>query len=281
MQRVIRRNGKATGLVVDNIVYPDRAVDPATKKAADRDGRYSYGALRCGFSYLKSQSALSSYSSVLCLASCRCCSSFASASLRRWPMTRICSAVGWRCSLSHAWSLTPVPGTAALPGPLLSSAITGFSHSHEGERSAGPGRCRSARAHRQGLSRPLKSLHQTNKTGARRSLADRPQVKKGIAVSRNGKPVAYIALEKGTPVTSQSGRRFGTVDQVLDDSKGNILHGIVVATRTGNRFVARDCIEEMTTTRVRCSVTDEQVSALPVATPGPRHGRKPWFARRA
>lgn len=101
-----------------------------------------------------------------------------------------------------------------------------------------------------------------------------------MAVSGDGRPVAYTALEKGTPVTSQSGRRFGTVDRVLDDSKGNILHGIVVATRAGHRFVARDFIEGMTTTQVRCSLTDEQVNALPVVPPVPRR-RKPWLARRA
>ena len=84
-------------------------------------------------------------------------------------------------------------------------------------------------------------------------------------MSGDGRPVAFTALKKGTPVTSQSGRRFGRVDRVLDDSKGNILHGIVVATRAGNRFVGRDCIEGMTTAQVRCSLTDEQVSALPEA----------------
>lgn len=98
-------------------------------------------------------------------------------------------------------------------------------------------------------------------------------MKKGIALNGDGRPVAYTALAKGTPVTSQSGRRFGTVGRVLDDSQGNILHGIVVSTRAGQRFVARDSIEAMTTTQVRCSLTDEQLSALPHAA-GQRRQRK-------
>lgn len=100
------------------------------------------------------------------------------------------------------------------------------------------------------------------------------------AVTEDGRPVAYSALEKGVPVISQSGRRFGTVDRVLDDSKGDILHGIVVATGAGPRFVARDYIERITTTQVKCSLTDEQVSELPEAS-GPAPGRrlkKKWFA---
>lgn len=97
----------------------------------------------------------------------------------------------------------------------------------------------------------------------------------------DGRPVAYTALVKGTPVISQSGRLFGTVDRVLDDSQGDILHGIIVATAAGRRFVARDCIERMTTTQVRCSLTDEQVSELPPAPPGRRFKTRPWFLRGA
>lgn len=93
--------------------------------------------------------------------------------------------------------------------------------------------------------------------------------------------MAYTALAKGTPVTSQSGSRFGTVDQVLDDPKCGILHGIVVATAKGPRFVARDCIERITTAQVICSLTDEQVNDLPPA-PLPQHFKtRPRFLRRA
>jgi hypothetical protein len=96
-----------------------------------------------------------------------------------------------------------------------------------------------------------------------------------------GQPVAYTALTKGTPVTSQSGRAFGTLDRVLDDGKGDILHGIAVTTERGPKFVARDSIERMTTAQIRCSLTDEQVHELPSAPSDRRVRTWPRFARRA
>ena len=98
-------------------------------------------------------------------------------------------------------------------------------------------------------------------------------------MTEDGTPVAYTVLRKGTPVTSLSGRRFGTVDRVIYDSKGDILHGIIIATAAGRRVVARDCIERMTTRQVRCSLSDEQVGALPPAPPGRRLKTKPWLVR--
>lgn len=84
-------------------------------------------------------------------------------------------------------------------------------------------------------------------------------------VSGEGTPIAYTALTKGTPVISRSGRRFGAVQQVVDDPAGSILHGIVVATREGQRFVGRDQILRMTTTQVQCSLSDDDIDALPPA----------------
>lgn len=98
-------------------------------------------------------------------------------------------------------------------------------------------------------------------------------------MNEEGRPVAYIALARGTPVTSQSGRAFGTLDRVMDD-KGEIFHGIVVMTRQGRKFVPRDSIERMTTTQIRCSLTDEQSRKLP-QTSTERSPRSRWFARRA
>lgn len=101
------------------------------------------------------------------------------------------------------------------------------------------------------------------------------------AVNDEGRPVAYTALARGTPVISRSGRAFGTLDRVLDD-RADIFHGIVVATGAGPRFVPRDSIERMTTTQIRCALTDEQAAELPPATSDrrTRTRTKPWFARR-
>lgn len=98
-------------------------------------------------------------------------------------------------------------------------------------------------------------------------------------MNEEGRPVAYTALARGTPVTSQSGRAFGTLDRVVDD-KGEIFHGIVVMTGAGPKFVPRDSIERMTTSQIRCALTDEQTRKLPQA-PTERSLRSRWFARRA
>src|SRR4051795_11264401 len=81
-------------------------------------------------------------------------------------------------------------------------------------------------------------------------------------MTTDGIPVAYSGLEKGTPVVAASGREFGTVEHVLEIPAEDLFDGIVVATGGGLRFVDRDQIDEITTTRVRCALSDEQVAAL-------------------
>ena len=78
----------------------------------------------------------------------------------------------------------------------------------------------------------------------------------------DGTPIAYTALEKGTPVVSASGQEFGTVEHVLEIPAEDLFDGIVVTTGDGLRFVDRDQIEQITTIRVRCALTDGQVAAL-------------------
>jgi hypothetical protein len=103
-------------------------------------------------------------------------------------------------------------------------------------------------------------------------------------VTQDGTPLAYSALEKGVPVVSQSGRQFGTVERVLEVPAENIFHGIVVATAAGLRFVDRDHVVAMTTSQVRCALSDEQAGALPQASAeAPEEGtgqrpKQPWLA---
>jgi hypothetical protein len=68
----------------------------------------------------------------------------------------------------------------------------------------------------------------------------------------------------------------------------DVFHGIVVATAAGLRFVDRDHVEQITTARVSCALTDQQAAALPLASakdldevPGRRPDRRPRFASRA
>lgn len=77
-----------------------------------------------------------------------------------------------------------------------------------------------------------------------------------------GTPIAYEAAKRGTPVLSSSGARIGTLEYVLDVSDLDIFEGIVVATQHGLRFIDAERIAEITTTQIKCSLTDEQVGQL-------------------
>lgn len=105
-----------------------------------------------------------------------------------------------------------------------------------------------------------------------------------------GTPISYLSLEVGTPVESADGSRFGVVEHVLQVPELDLFDGIVVKIGHEIRFVDRDQIADITTERVRCSLTDEQVAALPppegtlVLHPdlsyGEGKGLSAWYARR-
>jgi hypothetical protein len=88
----------------------------------------------------------------------------------------------------------------------------------------------------------------------------------------DGVPIAYSALGKGTPVLSASGREFGTVEHVLEIPAEDLFDGVVVATDAGLRFVDRDQIEQITTTCVRCGLSDDEVSGLAAPDNAPVYG---------
>ncbi len=78
-----------------------------------------------------------------------------------------------------------------------------------------------------------------------------------------GRPISYMAVTEGTPVVSSSDTQFGTVEHVLQIRSLDLFDGIVVKVHHGHRFVDRDQIAELTTTYVKCALTDEEVAALP------------------
>jgi hypothetical protein len=84
----------------------------------------------------------------------------------------------------------------------------------------------------------------------------------------DGEPISYLALANGTPVLNSSGSEFGKVVHVLQIPELDEFDGIVVGTDNGHRFVNRDQITEITTSSVRCSLSDDQATALP-APDGP------------
>jgi hypothetical protein len=104
-----------------------------------------------------------------------------------------------------------------------------------------------------------------------------------------GHPISYMALQVGVPVITSSGTEFGTVEHVLQVPELDIFDGIAVTTRRGLRYVERDQISDITTTFVRCRITDDDVESLPaphgtpVLRPDPGHDEghtlTAWYGR--
>jgi hypothetical protein len=78
------------------------------------------------------------------------------------------------------------------------------------------------------------------------------------------RPIAYTALQSGTPVQTSDGYHFATVQAVLVDEKVSVFDGIVVQTSEGERFVDADQIGSIYTTYVRTTLSAEQAANLPL-----------------
>ena len=79
-------------------------------------------------------------------------------------------------------------------------------------------------------------------------------------------PIAYTALQPGTPVQTVDGREFGTVAAVLVDEPVDVFDGINVETTGGTRFVDADEIGRIFTTYVCTTLSWDAAAELP----GPR-----------
>ena len=77
-------------------------------------------------------------------------------------------------------------------------------------------------------------------------------------------PIAYTALQPGTPVQTSDGYPFATVQSVLVDEKVSVFDGIVVQTEQGTRFVDADHVGSIYTTYVRTTLSAEQAANLPL-----------------
>lgn len=84
-----------------------------------------------------------------------------------------------------------------------------------------------------------------------------------------GRQISYESLTLGTPVVTSGGTEFGKVHHVLQVPELDLFDGISVKTRHGLRFVDRDQIDEITTTVVRCALSDEEAASLPPPTGPP------------
>lgn len=77
-------------------------------------------------------------------------------------------------------------------------------------------------------------------------------------------PIAYTALQPGTPVQTRDGHQFASVRAVLVDEKVSVFDGIVVETTEGTRFVDAHQIGTIYTTYVRTTLSAEQAADLPL-----------------
>jgi len=77
-------------------------------------------------------------------------------------------------------------------------------------------------------------------------------------------PIAYTALQPGTPVQTDDGHQFATVQAVLVDEKVSVFDGIVVQTAEGARFVDADFIGAIYTTYVCTTLSADQAANLPL-----------------
>ena len=79
-----------------------------------------------------------------------------------------------------------------------------------------------------------------------------------------GDPIAYTALQPGTPVQTTDGHQFATVRAVLVDEKVSVFDGIVVQTAQGTRFVDADFIGAIYTTCVCTTLSADEAANLPL-----------------
>ncbi len=85
----------------------------------------------------------------------------------------------------------------------------------------------------------------------------------------DGVPIAYTGLASGVSVVTREGTHIGTVEHVLQVPAEDLFDGLVVKTSDGLRFIDRDQIDTITTTRVRCTLSADEAASLPAPDGAP------------
>ncbi len=76
-------------------------------------------------------------------------------------------------------------------------------------------------------------------------------------------PIAYTALQKGTPVFTSDGIEIGRVEHVLQDPSLDLFDGLAVKTGKGLRFVDAKRVGRITEASVQTNIADDEVRTLP------------------
>ncbi|MCZ4498117.1 MAG: hypothetical protein JWQ74_670 [Marmoricola sp.] len=77
-------------------------------------------------------------------------------------------------------------------------------------------------------------------------------------------PIAYTALQPGTPVQTNDGQVFGSVEHVLVVEEVDVFDGIVIRTEEGIRFVDADNVGSIFTSHVVTNLSPEEAAQLPL-----------------
>ena len=75
-----------------------------------------------------------------------------------------------------------------------------------------------------------------------------------------GQPIAWMALESGTPIITTDGTELGRVNEVIADRQKDIFSGITFrdGVLSGERFVPAATIDSITTEEVRLTVSSDE-----------------------
>ena len=87
-----------------------------------------------------------------------------------------------------------------------------------------------------------------------------------------GAPIAYLALQEGTPAFARDGERIGAVAHVLAAEDADIFDGLVIHAGVGFgglRFVDAPLIEELYERGVVLDLAAEDVKGLPEPSENP------------
>lgn len=100
-------------------------------------------------------------------------------------------------------------------------------------------------------------------------------------------PIAWKAVEQGTPVFSSDGHAVGKVSKIVGDVDADVFTGLAISTHTfgSDRFVESDQVRGIYPDRIDLALTKEQIDRLPDHTDPPavrwRPGDRPggFFSR--
>jgi hypothetical protein len=76
----------------------------------------------------------------------------------------------------------------------------------------------------------------------------------------HGDPIAYYALQRGTPVVSADEQQLGTVERVIDNPKEHIFDGIVMRTEAGLLWVDAPEVARIAERRVTLTIDAAQAA---------------------